>query len=69
MIKLREVIREAWRNTLTGVSKPIIGILVFALTIGVLANFQVGAFTQANADAAKCRRRQMAHARLRRAGA
>lgn len=69
MIKLREVIREAWRNTLTGVSKPIIGILVFALTIGVLANFQVGAFTQANADAAKWRTQGSAVLVLELAGA
>lgn len=55
MIKLREVIREAWRNTVTGVSKPIIAILIFVLTIGVIANFQVGAFTEANAEAAKWR--------------
>lgn len=55
MIKLREVIREAWRNTVTGVSKPIIAILVFVLTIGVIANFQAGAFTEANAEANKWR--------------
>jgi len=53
LARLNDVLGEAWRNTITGTSRALLGALVLALTVGALGAVQarmvVGAITQATA--------------------
>lgn len=40
MIRIREILQEAWRNTATGTARPLLAIAVFATVIGTLGIIQ-----------------------------
>lgn len=48
MIRLKEIVREAFRNTRSGTSRPLLAVITFLLSVGLLACLQASLILQRN---------------------